>query len=115
MDRVTVADLKAKLSEYLRRAESGETILVCRHGTPVARLAPVERPRLTVRPPREGGVRLGEGNLPPLKMKRDILDYLAEERADRDLLQGFDRPGDAGQSAVHDRPSADKPPSEAGA
>jgi prevent-host-death family protein len=112
---VTVAELKAKLSEYLRRAESGETVLVCRHGAPVAKLAPVERSRLTVRPPREGGVRPGEGNLPPLKMKRDILDYLAEERADRDLLEGFDRPGDAGQSAEHDRSSVDKPPSKAGA
>jgi prevent-host-death family protein len=86
MDRVTVADLKAKLSEYLRRAESGETILVCRHGSPVAKLEPVERSRLTVQPPRAYGVRPGEGNLPLLKMKRDILEYLAEEKADRDLL-----------------------------
>ncbi len=90
MDRVTVAELKAKLSEYLRRAESGETILVCRHGAPVARLAPVERSRLNVQPPREGGVRLGEGGLPSLALKRDVLEYLTEEKADRDLLGDAD-------------------------
>lgn len=88
METVTVAQLKAKLSQYLRRVEAGETIIVSRHGTPVARLVRAERPRLQIRPPRRPSERWGETDLPPLKLKRDVLEYLWEERADRDLLGG---------------------------
>jgi len=35
---VSVRDLKNHLSEYLRRAESGEEIVVTSHGRPVGRL-----------------------------------------------------------------------------
>ncbi|MEQ9568596.1 MAG: type II toxin-antitoxin system prevent-host-death family antitoxin [Longimicrobiales bacterium] len=39
---VSVAALKARLSEYLRSARAGETVVVTDRGTPVARLAPLE-------------------------------------------------------------------------
>lgn len=43
MDRtVSVAHLKARLSEFLRAARAGETVIVTDRGTPVARLAPLE-------------------------------------------------------------------------
>ncbi len=39
---VSVATLKARLSEFLRSARAGETVIVTDRGTPVARLAPLE-------------------------------------------------------------------------
>lgn len=36
-------EAKAKLSELLRRAEAGETIVITRHGKKVARLGPPNR------------------------------------------------------------------------
>jgi prevent-host-death family protein len=45
MATVSAADAKASLSEYLRRAEAGEEIIVTRNGEPVAKLVPI-RPRI---------------------------------------------------------------------
>lgn len=42
VEHVAVATLKARLSEYLRRARSGEAIVVTDRGTPIARLGPLE-------------------------------------------------------------------------
>jgi prevent-host-death family protein len=39
-DQVSVADAKAHLSALLTRVEGGETVLITRHGRPVATLAP---------------------------------------------------------------------------
>jgi prevent-host-death family protein len=68
-----VADLKARLSEYLSRVKAGEEVLVTDRGRPVARLVPVdsgaepddeaETARLRTME-REGLVRLGSGRLP---------------------------------------------------
>ncbi|MDX9953638.1 MAG: type II toxin-antitoxin system prevent-host-death family antitoxin [Anaerolineae bacterium] len=38
----TIRELKAQLSTYLRRVESGETVTITRHGKPVGRIVPVE-------------------------------------------------------------------------
>jgi len=38
---INIADLKARLSEFVERAESGEEVLVCRRNLPVARLVPL--------------------------------------------------------------------------
>lgn len=43
-ERVPIGTLKARLSEYLRRAKAGETLIVTDRGTPVARLLPLEGP-----------------------------------------------------------------------
>jgi prevent-host-death family protein len=40
MRSVSVSEAKAKLSELLRAAERGETVLIVRHGRAVARLGP---------------------------------------------------------------------------
>lgn len=50
MCRVNVFEVKAKLSEYLDRAASGERIVICRHNTPVAELRAVEAVRREPRP-----------------------------------------------------------------
>lgn len=38
---VGVRDLKARLSEYLRRVKQGQTIMITDHGQPVGRIMPV--------------------------------------------------------------------------
>ena len=37
----SLADAKARLSEFVQRAEAGEEITIKRHGKPVARLSPL--------------------------------------------------------------------------
>ena len=73
MESAGVAQLKARLSEYLSRVKAGEEVLVTDRGRPVARLVPVgagyvpdseaELARLRAME-REGLVRLGSGRLP---------------------------------------------------
>jgi len=41
MTRVGIAELKARLSEYLMRVKAGEEILVSDRGRPVTRLVPI--------------------------------------------------------------------------
>ena len=47
---VSLASAKAQLSELIHQAEQGEEILITRHGQPVVRLSPVERPKRPVAP-----------------------------------------------------------------
>ena len=47
---VSVANIKAKLSEYLDRAVAGERVLICRHNKPVAELRAVSDVRTVSRP-----------------------------------------------------------------
>jgi prevent-host-death family protein len=42
--RVGVRDLKARLSEYLRKVSQGQTVIITDHGHPVGRLSPVNQP-----------------------------------------------------------------------
>jgi prevent-host-death family protein len=48
--KVSVRDFRSSLSEHLRRAQRGQSVLVTSNGEPVARLVPVERPVATPRP-----------------------------------------------------------------
>ena len=41
---ISVTDAKAQLTELVRRAESGEEIVLTRHGHPAVRLVPVKKP-----------------------------------------------------------------------
>ncbi len=75
MESAGIAELKARLSEYLLRVKAGEEVLVTDRGRPVARLVPVsaggmgpggeeaEMARLREME-REGSIRLGSGGLP---------------------------------------------------
>jgi len=40
--RVGTRELKSKLSEYLRRVKSGQTIVVTEHGKPIGQIVPVK-------------------------------------------------------------------------
>jgi len=50
MIRINVYEAKAKLSEYLARAEEGETVVICRRNVPVAELRGIARAPAQPRP-----------------------------------------------------------------
>lgn len=84
MKRVGVAELKSRLSEYLRYVRRGESLTVLDRDTPVARMVPYDAVQpLQIRPPLAGGGRLSKVPLPPpLPLQRDVdvLDLLRQER-----------------------------------
>jgi prevent-host-death family protein len=45
MDGVNLSDAKARLSELVDRAESGEEVTILRRGRAVAKLVPIAKPR----------------------------------------------------------------------
>jgi len=82
MERVGIADLKAHLSQHLRRVRSGTALMVVDRGTPVAKLVPFTPglERLVIRPPAEPAP-LAEIPLPPpLEGLPDIVMLLLQER-----------------------------------
>ena len=82
MTEVKIAQLKARLSEYLRRVRRGQTLTILDRETPIARVVPYEEPGpLRVREPSSGGSELREVPLPPpLAVDLDVVDLLLEER-----------------------------------
>lgn len=50
MIKTNVAEIKARLSEYLDRALAGERIVICRHNKPIAELRPFAEVRVEPRP-----------------------------------------------------------------
>ncbi|HVT60641.1 MAG TPA: type II toxin-antitoxin system prevent-host-death family antitoxin [Thermoanaerobaculia bacterium] len=85
MERVGIAELKAHLSENLRKVRSGRTLTVVDRGTPVAKLVPFSPgpERLTIRPPRDAKP-LAEVPLPPPPPSQagipDVVAVLLRER-----------------------------------
>ena len=83
MKQARIAELKSRLSEYLRAVRDGETVTVLDRDTPVARIVPVQQSELRVRKPAPGSPRPNRVPLPPpLDLKIDVLDLLLEERQD---------------------------------
>ncbi len=82
MRKVGVADLKARLSEYLRAVRRGESISVLDRSTPIAQIIPIpERAKLVVRRPAPGTPAPGRFAVPKaLKVELDIVELLLEER-----------------------------------
>lgn len=82
MKQVRIAELKARLSEYLRAVRSGESIAVLDRDTPVAQLIPVhERRALRVRKPAPGSLPLHRVKVPKrARLNVDIVELLLEER-----------------------------------
>jgi prevent-host-death family protein len=85
MKQVGIAQLKARLSEYLRAVRRGETIAVLDRETLIAQIIPVrERSALRVRRPPAGTPPPGRVRLPkPVKLKMDVVQLLLEERQSR--------------------------------
>jgi prevent-host-death family protein len=85
-DTVGIAELKSRLSEYLRRVRRGARITVLDRDTPVARLEPVPPgpASLSVRRPAPDAPKPSDVLLPPpLKLRTDVLRLLADERGER--------------------------------
>jgi prevent-host-death family protein len=83
MSSVSIADLKARLSHYVRLARSGRTVTVKNRSETVARLvaAGPSPAGLTLRPPAEGAGPPGRVPLPrPVRLRRDPVALLLEER-----------------------------------
>ena len=79
MKRISIQDLKAKLSSAVAEAEAGGTIVITRHNQPVAQLGPpeghVHYPKDDARPALK----------PAIKSDKKIpyLEVLLEDRGDR--------------------------------
>lgn len=82
MRQVRIAELKARLSEYLRAVRRGETIAVLDRDTPVAQLVPIPaRAQLRVRKPSPRTPPPNRVHLPkPAKLTIDVVQLLLEER-----------------------------------
>src|SRR3989337_1878123 len=82
MKHVRIAELKARLSEYLRAVRRGETIAVLDRETPIAEIVPVrDRTALRVRKPAPGPPPPNLVPLPkPANLDVDVVQLLLEER-----------------------------------
>jgi prevent-host-death family protein len=80
---IRIAELKSRLSEHLRKVRAGRSLTVLDRDTPIARIVPYEEKggSLTVRAPLPDSPKLHRVPLPPpLRIRRDIVDLLLEER-----------------------------------
>ncbi len=82
MSKVRIADLKAHLSQHLRKVRGGRTLTVLDRDTPVARIVPYDlatplEVRRATRKPSELRVS------PPLSASTDSLAVLLQDRASR--------------------------------
>ena len=68
MKTAAIADLKARLSDYLNQVKSGTEVLVTDRGKPVARIIPVSGKTRTrgalQKMEKQGLIKLGSGRLP---------------------------------------------------
>lgn len=82
MKTVGIAQLKARLSHYLRAVRDGYVVTVLDRDRPVAKVVPYEREdALRVRKPAPDAPALQEIPLPPpLDLDVDVVDLLLEER-----------------------------------
>jgi prevent-host-death family protein len=84
MITVRIAELKSRLSEYLRQVRRGESLTVLDRNTPIARVVSIEEKAgvLKSRPPLPHSPKLQHIPLPPplRRYHKDIVTYLLEER-----------------------------------
>ena len=91
MMTVSISELKAHLSRYVRKVRRGSEVQIRDRGRPVARLVPaiVDGEEARQRLITQGVVRPGRGGAaaildePPLTLPVSISDALAEDRDDR--------------------------------
>lgn len=77
MKRISIQDLKARLSSAIAETESGATLLITRHNEPVAQLGPVSPPHV------HQGTAVGRGRLEPAIRRGTKGRYLAVLLEDR--------------------------------
>ncbi len=82
MKQVGIAELKSRLSEFLRVVQGGEPIAVLDRNREVAHIVPIlERPGLRIRKPASDAPKPNKVPLPkPIPQKIDVVELLLEER-----------------------------------
>jgi len=82
MEQVRIAELKSRLSEFLRRVQRGESLAVLDRNTAIAHIVPIRELRgLRIRKPASGSPAPNKVPLPAAaKLKLDVLELLLEER-----------------------------------
>jgi antitoxin (DNA-binding transcriptional repressor) of toxin-antitoxin stability system len=82
MKQVRIAELKSRLSEFLRSVQRGESLAVLDRNTAIAHILPIREQRgLRIRRPASGALPPNKVPLPKAaKLKSDILELLLEER-----------------------------------
>jgi prevent-host-death family protein len=85
MKQARIAELKAKLSEYLRAVRGGDEVLVLDRDTPVARIVPAgRRNQLQIRKRAPGVPPLNKVKTPGrLELEVDPVELLLEDRRER--------------------------------
>lgn len=87
MDTVTVAELKARLSHYLREVRGGRSFTVLSRDIPVATIGPCDplgADDLEITEPTEDPGLWGVVDLPPLDRHIDVVALIREDRDARD-------------------------------
>jgi prevent-host-death family protein len=95
MKSVSISDLKANLSRYIRAVRRGAEVQVVDRGVPVARLVPLAQARGSdadrlARLVRSGVIRAGTAepvgviDEPPIRIDASLSEALAEDRRARD-------------------------------
>lgn len=85
-EKAGIAELKARLSHYLRLVRRGGSVTVYDRDQPIARLVPVEQSNaLVIRRPAPGAGRPGDLRFPPPSrpITTDIVALLLEDRGKR--------------------------------
>ncbi|MGD0493675.1 MAG: type II toxin-antitoxin system prevent-host-death family antitoxin [Steroidobacteraceae bacterium] len=82
MKQVGIAELKSRLSEFLRAVQGGESIAVLDRNREVAHIVPIlDRPGLRIRKPSPGSPTPNRVSIPkPTAPRIDVLELLLEER-----------------------------------
>jgi prevent-host-death family protein len=82
MKQIGVAELKAKLSEFLRLVQDGESIAVLDRNREIAQIVPVAKRRgIRIRKPVSNSPKISKVPVPKAtRQSMDVLDLLLEER-----------------------------------
>jgi prevent-host-death family protein len=84
MTRVKIAELKDRLSFYLRAVEAGDEVEVTDRNRPIATIVPVGRSsKTTIRPPVRPFAAIRDKRYPPAGWPISSTDLLMAERQDR--------------------------------
>jgi prevent-host-death family protein len=83
MKRVGIAELKAKLSEYLRHVRRGDSLTVVDRRAPIARIVPYSAgfEPLQIRAPTTAARPADIALPPPTELGFDVVDLLMEDRS----------------------------------
>jgi prevent-host-death family protein len=74
MNTVTLAQAKTHLSHLLDRVEAGEEVVITRRGQPIARITPVEKPKLAIKPLAEFRSRMPRWRKSSAELLREMRD-----------------------------------------